>query len=248
MSRSIFRFFFSFPVSSRPIHTERRTKRKAAVVARSPLSPFCDRRTDRPTDRQAEQAGAAVCLCVRVSCSPARSVARPPVAASSPFSAAAAGSKLAPHGRRTHARSSVDGNVELGNNARNHENDGDGNFSRYQITPKSNALRRVPARFFLSPQMLVNSLILAGLLPMRQCVFNVERSRSQSPCTAPSHARRSFEVFLRVFLCPSTVAAAQSLSLSVPLFLSCRSAPLLLLHTHRTAAANCRPTVLSVGK
>ena len=62
---------------------------------------------------------------------PARSVARPPVAASSPFSAAAAGSKLAPHGRRTHARSSVDGNVELGNNARNHESDGDRTFSRY---------------------------------------------------------------------------------------------------------------------
>ena len=44
----------------------------------------------------------------------------------------------------------------------------------------------------------------------------------RSPCTARSlarsHARRqSFEVFLRVFLCPSTVAAAQSLSLSFSL-------------------------------
>ena len=70
----------------------------------------------------------------------------------------------------------------------------------------------------------------------RQGVFNVERSRSQSPCTAPSHARRSFEVFLRVFLCPSTVAAAQSLSLSFSLVAA-------LLCSSCTPTAPLPPTV-----
>ena len=56
------------------------------------------------------------------------------------LSAAAAGSKLAPRGRHTHARSSVcrggdDGNVVLGNSARNHETDSDDAGSRCQSSP-----------------------------------------------------------------------------------------------------------------
>ena len=159
MSRSIFRFFFSFPVSSRPIHTERRTKRKAAVVARSPpLSPLCDRRTDRPTDRQAEQEGRGG-VCMRA-CElfPARSVARPPARRSflSFQRGRGRGRQQTRSARATHARSSVDGNVELGNNAQNHENDGDRTFSRYRMSPKSGTLLRLIAPLFRPLRKLIN--------------------------------------------------------------------------------------------
>ena len=63
---------------------------------------------------------------------------------------------------------------------------------------------------------------------------------------ARKHVGRSFEVFLRVFLCPSTVAAAQSLSFSlVAAPLSSPCTPTTNIHRPSRRGANCRPTVLS---
>ena len=175
-------------------------------------------------------------------CELLRALARPPQLPPL-LSAAAAGCKLAPHGRRTHARSSVgcasdDGNVVLGYNARNHENGGDDGDSRCQTSPSSSALCPSP-RSPRTPRLgcnLFRNLAWAFAEEAVQCGV------IQSPCTARTQAiGRSVEVFLRVFLCPSTVAAAQSLSPSLPLFLSCHRSALLLLHTHQRRAV--APTV-----
>ena len=76
-------------------------------------------------------------------CELLRALARPPQLPPL-LSAAAAGCKLAPHGRRTHARSSSvgrdDGNVVFGNNAWTREADSDGGDSRLE-------------RFFLRVQL-----------------------------------------------------------------------------------------------